>query len=230
MRDTQGAAAILYAALTGRWPGAEPSAVAAAPYDGDRVCSPRQVRAGVPVDLDALVSATLGTARHGGGHVGEPVRTPAELARRLTSTAATSRIPVIEPLSEPHGDTPPPHSSGPYVAPYDDEGAPRAGRRSARLSARRPRAAGGPRAGRLAAVQLRLRRAAGSSSDPTSSTSSTPATEAAKLAHRQGRPRSTRRPRATARRTPTVRGWPSTVTPRRCGTRTSIASSSARAG
>lgn len=133
MRDTQGAAAILYAALTGRWPGAEPSAVAAAPYEGDRVCSPRQVRAGVPVDLDLLVSATLGTARHGGGHVGEPVRTPAELARRLTSTAATSRIPVIEPLSEPHGDTPPPHSSGPYVAPYDDAGAPR-GRLVGRLA------------------------------------------------------------------------------------------------
>jgi serine/threonine protein kinase len=125
VRDTQGVAAILYAALTGRWPGAEPSAVAAAPYDGDRVCSPRQVRAGVPVDLDVLVSATLGTARHGGGNVGEPVRTPAELARRLTSTAATSRIAVIAPLSEPHGDTPPPHSSGPYIAPYDDSGAPR---------------------------------------------------------------------------------------------------------
>jgi hypothetical protein len=124
-RDTQGAAAVLYAALTSRWPGAEPSAVAAAPYDGDLVCSPRQVRAGVPADLDVLVSATLGTARHGGGHAGEPARTPAELARRLTSTAATSRIPVVEPLSEPHGDTPPPHSSGPYVAPYDDAGAPR---------------------------------------------------------------------------------------------------------
>ena len=110
MRDTQGAAAILYTALTGRWPGAEPSAVTAAPYDGDRVCSPRQVRAGVPVDLDALVTATLGTARHGTGNVGEPVRTPAELARRLTSTAATSRIPVVEPRGGLHGDdTPPPH-------------------------------------------------------------------------------------------------------------------------
>jgi len=125
MRDTQGAAAILYTALTGRWPGAEPSAVTAAPYDGDRVCSPRQVRAGVPVDLDALVTATLGTARHGTGNVGEPVRTPAELARRLTSTAATSRIPVVEPRGGLHGDdTPPPHP-GPYLSPYDDEAAPR---------------------------------------------------------------------------------------------------------
>ena len=123
VRDARGAAAILYTALTGRWPGAEPSAVAAAPYDGDRVCSPRQVRAGVPVDLDALVSATLGTARHGGGQVGEPVRTPAELARRLTSTAATSRIPVVEPHSEPHGDDTPPPQPSPYLAPYDDEGA-----------------------------------------------------------------------------------------------------------
>jgi hypothetical protein len=132
VRDTQGAAAILYSALTARWPGAEPSAVTAAPYDGDQVCSPRQVRAGVPVDLDALVSATLGTARHSGGHVGEPVRTPAELARRLTSTAATSRIPVVEPLSEPHGDdTPAPHPS-PYTGPYDD--GPRNGRSVGRLA------------------------------------------------------------------------------------------------
>jgi hypothetical protein len=126
-RDTQGAAAILYAALTGRWPGAEPSAVAAAPYDGDQVCSPRQVRAGVPVDLDVLVSATLGTARHGGGNVGEPARTPAELARRLTSTAATSRIPVVEALSEPHGDDTPLPQNAPYVTPYDEPGPPRAG-------------------------------------------------------------------------------------------------------
>jgi hypothetical protein len=121
-RDTRGAAGILYAALTGRWPGAEPSGVAAAPYDGGQVCSPRQVRAGVPDDLDVIVSATLETARYGPGHPGDPARTPAELARRLTSTAATSRIPVVEPRSEPHGDTPPPHSSGPYLAPYDDEG------------------------------------------------------------------------------------------------------------
>jgi serine/threonine protein kinase len=131
-RDTQGAAAILYAALTGRWPGAEPSSVAAAPYEGDRVCSPRQVRAGVPDDLDVIVSATLGTARHGSSAGGEPAHTPAELARRLTATAATSRIPVVEPLSEPHGDTPPPHTS-PYVAPYDDEGG-RRGRVAGRLA------------------------------------------------------------------------------------------------
>ena len=97
----------------------------AAPYDGDRVCSPRQVRAGVPVDLDALVSATLGTARHGTGNVGEPVRTPAELARRLTSTAATSRIPVVEPRGGLHGDDTPPPQPGPYLSPYDDEAAPR---------------------------------------------------------------------------------------------------------
>jgi serine/threonine protein kinase len=181
VRDAQGAAAILYAALTGRWPGAEPSAVAAAPYDGDRVCSPRQVRAGVPVDLDALVSATLGTARHGGGQVGEPVRTPAELARRLTSTAATSRIPVVEPRSEPHGDDTPPPQSSPYLAPYDDEGAHR-GRVVGPLSLL---------VGLVLLVGLGL---AGwqlfnsdfaglknSPSDPTSSTSSTPSSGTSKL-------------------------------------------------
>jgi serine/threonine protein kinase len=180
VRDAQGAAAILYTALTGRWPGAEPSAVAAAPYDGDRVCSPRQVRAGVPVDLDALVSATLGTARHGGGQVGEPARTPAELARRLTSTAATSRIPMVEPHSEPHGDDTPPPQPSPYIAPYD-EGAHR-GRVVGPLSLL---------VGLVLLVGLGL---AGwqlfnsdlvgrknSPSDPTSTASSTPAGGAAKL-------------------------------------------------
>jgi hypothetical protein len=133
------------------------------------------------VDLDTLVSATLGTARHGGGQVGEPVRTPAELARRLTSTAATSRIPVVEPLSEPHGDDTPPPQPSPYLAPYDDEGAHR-GRVVGPLSLL---------VGLVLLVGLGL---AGwqlfnsdfaglkdSPSDPTSSASSTPPSGAAKL-------------------------------------------------
>jgi len=88
----------------------------------------------VPVDLDVLISASLGTARHGGAHHGESVRTPADLARRLSSTAATSRLAAVEPLSEPHGDTPPPHSSGPYIAPYDDDAAAPRGRVVGRLA------------------------------------------------------------------------------------------------
>lgn len=121
-RDTLGVVAVLYAALTGRWPGAEPTRVAPAPYDGDRVCSPRQVRAGVPDDLDGLVAQALGAGQHPGHHAGEPVTTPGELIARLTATATTSRIPVVQAHRERADDTPPPYAGGPYVARYDDEG------------------------------------------------------------------------------------------------------------
>jgi F5/8 type C domain-containing protein len=123
VRDTRGVAAILYAALTARWPGEQPTQVAPAPYDNDRLCTPRQVRAGVPDDLDSLVAHTLSTGDRPGPHDHPQARTPAELADRLHATAATSRIPLIRPASEPHGDTPPPFPSGPYIPRYDDDGA-----------------------------------------------------------------------------------------------------------
>ncbi|MDQ1670424.1 MAG: hypothetical protein QOE40_2485 [Actinomycetota bacterium] len=138
-RDTRGAAAILYAALTARWPGQAPTEVAPAPYDNGRLCTPRQVRAGVPDDLDSLVAQTLGSAARHGQDGQPPVRTPAELVERLNATGATSRIPLVRPSTESHDDTPPPYSSAPYLARYDDEGA-------------RP----GPRLGRVAYVLVGL--------------------------------------------------------------------------
>ena len=45
---------ILYAALTGKWPGPSPSQVPAAPVVQGRVLRPRQVRAGIPRPLDLL--------------------------------------------------------------------------------------------------------------------------------------------------------------------------------
>ena len=65
--DTQGAGAVLYAALTGRWPGGRATALPPAPLDGDAPCSPRQVRAGVPAPLDDVVARALALpGRHGG--------------------------------------------------------------------------------------------------------------------------------------------------------------------
>jgi hypothetical protein len=47
---------LLYFALTGRWPGEDPAHhLPPAPTEEGRLCSPRQVRAGVPRDLDRLV-------------------------------------------------------------------------------------------------------------------------------------------------------------------------------
>ncbi|MDQ1627864.1 MAG: hypothetical protein QOI54_1608 [Actinomycetota bacterium] len=133
-RDTRGVAALLYAALTGRWPGAEPSEVAPAPHDAGRLCSPRQVKAGVPDDLDTLIAVTLDAGpRHHSHDDPGPARTPGELSRRLTATLATSKIPVVRPPADAEGDTPPPYRNGPYIATYDEEG-PRRGRLAGRAA------------------------------------------------------------------------------------------------
>ncbi|MFL6023828.1 MAG: protein kinase family protein [Marmoricola sp.] len=52
-------AGILYAALTGRWPGIAPSALPPAPREGNHPLRPRQVRAGVPRTLDAICDRVL---------------------------------------------------------------------------------------------------------------------------------------------------------------------------
>jgi hypothetical protein len=52
--DVADLGALLYSALTGKWPGTSPSAVPPAPVEGGRVLRPRQVRAGIPRPLDAL--------------------------------------------------------------------------------------------------------------------------------------------------------------------------------
>jgi hypothetical protein len=52
--DTAALARMLYALLTGSWPGDEPTALPAAPRHKGNVCTPRQIRAGVPAMLDAI--------------------------------------------------------------------------------------------------------------------------------------------------------------------------------
>ena len=57
--DVINLAGILYAALTGRWPGVARSAVPPAPRESRRPLRPRQVRAGVPRTLDAICERVL---------------------------------------------------------------------------------------------------------------------------------------------------------------------------
>lgn len=58
--------ALLYAALTGKWPTAVVGGAVAelpnAPYDDDRLCAPRQVRAGVPGHLSGLAMQAMSPA------------------------------------------------------------------------------------------------------------------------------------------------------------------------
>jgi len=57
--DTRALARMLYALLTGCWPGTEATALRPAPRHKGQVCTPRQVRAGVPAILDAITYRAL---------------------------------------------------------------------------------------------------------------------------------------------------------------------------
>lgn len=57
--DVVNLAGLLYASLTGRWPGTSGSDVPPAPIEHGRFLRPRQVRAGVPRPLDALCQRAL---------------------------------------------------------------------------------------------------------------------------------------------------------------------------
>ena len=78
--DSTALGRMLYALLTGYWPGDEATALPPAPRYKGRVCTPRQVRAGVPALLDAITYRALR-----GQAADAPLRaqTPAGLAMAL---------------------------------------------------------------------------------------------------------------------------------------------------
>ncbi|MGE5289942.1 MAG: hypothetical protein ACM3ML_22700 [Micromonosporaceae bacterium] len=96
--DTQGLGRLLYAALTAHWPGEDHSFLPPAPMMDGEVCSPRQVRAGVPTGIDAITTLAL-SGRVVRGR--PPLTSPAALADAL------SRVSPLAPL------TPPPVTRGP---------------------------------------------------------------------------------------------------------------------
>ena len=64
--DVRNLGGLLYAALTGRWPGSPESVLPAAPSaERGLVCRPRQVRSGVPRALDLLCDRVLNAPEHG---------------------------------------------------------------------------------------------------------------------------------------------------------------------
>jgi hypothetical protein len=97
--DIRAVGALLYAALTGRWPAefaAVPDLPDAVRADG-RICSPRQVRAGIPAYLDAVTMDLL-----------DPAQTPpsaAELATELRRFDLED-TPEGEPYPDDDGDEP----------------------------------------------------------------------------------------------------------------------------
>ena len=64
--DVLNLGALLYACMTGKWAGFPASSLPEAPQDHERVCRPRQVRPGVPKQLDLLCDQILNPPVRGG--------------------------------------------------------------------------------------------------------------------------------------------------------------------
>jgi serine/threonine protein kinase len=106
--DTQGLASLLYAALTGYWPGDEQTDLSAAPVFDGAPCTPRQVSAEIPHGIDAVVCRALlqRPARNE-----PPILTPATFADALAAVAPP--IPLPEPAPNPWGGTAPGYPARP---------------------------------------------------------------------------------------------------------------------
>jgi hypothetical protein len=77
--DVRGLGRVLHAALTARWPEGEAFGLPAALYENGAICTPRQIRAGVPDALDSVVDRVLNARPR----TGTRVRTLDELAAAL---------------------------------------------------------------------------------------------------------------------------------------------------
>ena len=92
LADTTAIAALLYAALTGYWPGEEPTRLPAAPLSDGVAADPRQVSPDVSHALDSLIVRSLQQrqTRQGG-----PIQSPADFADALAGVAPP--VPLPEP-------------------------------------------------------------------------------------------------------------------------------------
>jgi serine/threonine protein kinase len=94
LADTTALAALLYAALTGYWPGEEPTRLPAAPLHDGMVCTPRQVSADVSSALDSLLIRSL---LQRPTRQGQPIQSPAEFADELAAVAPPAPLPEPAP-------------------------------------------------------------------------------------------------------------------------------------
>jgi hypothetical protein len=111
-RDAEGTARVAYAALTARWPGGTGTGLPAAPHDGPTLCTPRQVRAGVPHDLDVVVARALQIPGAPGGPLGSlpaltealtAVHLPTRIGGGARSSTGPDRASTLPPYDEEPG-------------------------------------------------------------------------------------------------------------------------------
>ncbi len=144
--DARDLGRLLYAALTGYWPGPPGTGTGAlppAPTDSDgEPCTPRQVTADVPASIDAFTCRALFQQQN---RQGPPLTSPAEFADALAAVAPRNQVPpasVFGPLTaqasgyRPADSATSPYSftdagprSGTFPGPRAQHGAPSAGYR-----------------------------------------------------------------------------------------------------
>jgi len=106
LTDTRDLARLLYAALTGYWPGQQgsggsrPGLLPPAPETDGTLCSPRQVSAGVPAGIDAVTCQALFQRP---SRYGPALSTPAMFADALASVAPP--VPMALPPTSAHRTT-----------------------------------------------------------------------------------------------------------------------------
>jgi hypothetical protein len=98
LADTRGLARLLYAALTGHWPGPDSGVLPPAPVADGLPRSPRQVRAGVPTILDDITCRALFQQDRRGS---VPLTTPGQLAGVLSAAIPPTPPPKAEPQRPP---------------------------------------------------------------------------------------------------------------------------------
>jgi len=110
LADTRSLASLLYAALTGYWPGEEQTRLPAAPRTAGRPVSPRELQTGVPGDVEAIIYRALFGEASGNE---PPILSPAGLTVALAATGISARSAplsqepsVTQPLSLAFGRAP----------------------------------------------------------------------------------------------------------------------------
>ncbi|TDD27843.1 hypothetical protein E1218_09265 [Kribbella turkmenica] len=90
-QDVRALGELLYASLTGRWPGPAPAwGLQPAPVEHGRLLSPRQVRAGVPRSLDDISDRLLSNPPR---HHAPPITSAAGLSAALSGVVGSSHEP-----------------------------------------------------------------------------------------------------------------------------------------
>jgi serine/threonine protein kinase len=97
LTDTTGLGRLLYAALTGHWPGPDYPALPPAPMADGNPRRPRQVRAGVPAALDDITCQALQL----NGRTGPGLRRPGDLGSALKAVIPPLPPPPASPVLRP---------------------------------------------------------------------------------------------------------------------------------